>query len=192
MVDVPKGAIDDGEEVEIQIKECVPTIRMDVGDDNLVPIGDPILIETNPPGFVFHKMVTFRIPHCGPTSHKAPKGEINVLTASHDEDDRRTTTSFHKLSVTEFDVYDRYIGMEASHFSFFWAFIYNVMTWGECVASVYSPPPPVVNASKEFQIQLLIHPNLPKYYRVRRKSRHPTIQRTLFFFTLGRQETSPK
>eukprot|EP00118_Oscarella_pearsei_P002249 m.9976 g.9976 ORF g.9976 m.9976 type:complete len:920 (+) comp21788_c0_seq1:233-2992(+) len=165
VVEIPEEAINEGEQVAIQIKVCTPNLRMDVGDDNLVMIGDPILIETTPPGYVFAKNVKFRIPHCGPTSSKAAKGQIHVLTAPHNPERKNATISFHKLSITEFDVSPRYIHMEASHFSFFWAFIYNVMTWGECVASVYCPPAESVTNSTKIQLQLLVHPNLPMYHR---------------------------
>jgi hypothetical protein len=166
-ISVPEYAVKTADAVTITLTVFKPNIRMDFGPDDLRLISHPILIETNPPAYSFLKPVQVRLPHCGvpKTKQKEVAGHVKLLTAPSTTDDK-APIQFEYLSHGDFVTEDRYLKFDVNHFSWFCALIFNLVTWGQCIASVHYPSSVDLSQFSQFQIRLLCYPNLHVYAMV--------------------------
>ena len=164
-ISIPEHAVKANETVIVKLTICEPNIRMDFGTkDDLRLISDPILIETIPSGYSFLRPIQVRLPHFGVTKRKEGViigEEVRLYTASSTPDDQ-SPIQFLRVTAGDFSADPRYLRFEVYHFSWFFALIYNALTWGECVASIYYPARLTASHS-QFQIRLLCYPNLHVY-----------------------------
>lgn len=165
-ISIPEYAVKDEDTVTVKLTVCEPNVRMDFGSDDLRLISDPILVETTPPGYSFSKPVQIKLPHCGLVNkQRKVAGEVKLLTAPATSDEQ-SPIQFDYVSVADFTSEERCLRFQVHHFSWFCALIYNLVTWGECVASVHYPAELTVGHLPQLQLRLLCYPNLHIYAMV--------------------------
>ena len=167
LLTVPPGSVRDTDRVRITIKVQQSSMKMDLGCEwgRLLPIGHPVLVQTEPRGYKFSKPVKLRIPHCGVYEPNKEDGGISVMTAGLLEE--KHPTVFQRMASDQLKASDNYVLLHSLQLSWFWVFTESSVYSRQCAVSLYSPSDTEARENQEFDLKLAIYPNLHFFATVR-------------------------
>ena len=162
LIEVPPGAVKEGESVKMKVYIAVPDKRMDLCSEwgRLYPVSLPVVVVTDPPGHIFLKPIKLRIPHCGVYEPNWQPQNIAVLTSSFDLP-LKSQLEFRRLPEDAIEVKDRHVVIRLFNFSWFWVFTEKAVFSRQCTVALYTPSDQYIRQTQDrFHAKIFVFPKL--------------------------------